>query len=437
MKIVEGITRAFSSRCCQMLVFLAMYALLAVEYYRFVYLNYYYLMGFDYIAAPVPILVGLLMLAVVTIVMFGKCDAVSGKCEVASANYAVSMIVALLFCLPSIVMYQFGRVTPMVALYSMLFLILLRTPLLKVGRWNLPHVPVKYQRYLLPTICLLCLLPFPLAYGLDGIDLSSLTMGEETYDVRAAVSERETLLTSYLMGPLYMVLLPMLIVYGLTDIRRNWWMSLVGIASMLFLFLLNTQKSIFFGLFVVLAMYAFKNYYAKAGIILYGLAAACLVSVLLNIATGHLMAESIVVRRLFFIPVIVGDNYFTFFDGHPMLLSHSVLGHWVDYPYQLEPSRMIGEMMYNRAETNCNTGIVGDGFMNFGHVGAALFVAAAALFVRCVEGQMQNARFFGLAALLVYTFLNSALLTTLLTHGGLVLLAAVCFLIPEERRAAE
>ena len=141
-----------------MLVFLAMYALLAVEYYRFVYLNYYYLMGFDFVAAPVPILVGLLMLAVVTIVMFGKCDAVSGKCEVASANYAVSMIVALLFCLPSIVMYQFGRVTPMVALYSMLFLILLRTPLLKVGRWNLPHVPVKYQRYLLPTICLLCLL---------------------------------------------------------------------------------------------------------------------------------------------------------------------------------------------------------------------------------------------------------------------------------------
>ena len=437
MKIVEGITRAFSSRCCQMLVFLAMYALLAVEYYRFVYLNYYYLMGFDFVAAPVPILVGLLMLAVVTIVMFGKCDAVSGKCEVASANYAVSMIVALLFCLPSIVMYQFGRVTPMVALYSMLFLILLRTPLLKVGRWNLPHVPVKYQRYLLPTICLLCLLPFPLAYGLDGIDLSSLTMGEETYDVRAAVSERETLLTSYLMGPLYMVLLPMLIVYGLTDIRHNWWMSLVGIASMLFLFLLNPQKSIFFGLFVVLAMYAFKNYYAKAGIILYGLAAACLVSVLLNIATGHLMAESIVLRRLFFIPVIVGDNYFTFFDGHPMLLSHSVLGRWVDYPYQLEPSRVIGEMMYNRATTNCNTGIVGDGFMNFGHVGAVLFVAIGALFVRCIEGQMQNARFFGLVALLVFTFLNSALFTTMLTHGGLVLLAAVCFLIPDERRATE
>ena len=429
-KVVDIITCAVSSRGGQMAVFAAMYVLLAVEYYRFVYVNYYYLMGFDFRLEPVAVVAGFFMLAVAMAAMFLLPGEEKG-------SYALSMLVALLLCLPSTVMYQFGGVSVFVPLYALLFLLLLRTPLLDMGRWRLPRLPVRYQRYLLPALCLLCLLPFPLAYGLEGIDLSLLTMGEETYDVRAAVSERDTLLTAYLMGPLRMVLLPILIVYGLTDLKRNWWMSLLGVGGLLFLFLLNPQKSIFFGIAVVLAMYLFKSYRAKAGMILYGLAAACLAAALLNVATGHLMAESIVLRRLFFIPVIVSDNYFTFFDGHPMLLSHSVLGHWVDYPYQLEPSRMIGEMMYNRAETNCNTGIIGDGFMNFGHVGAVLFVAAAALFVRCVEGQMQSARFFGLAALLVYTFLNSALLTTLLTHGGLVLLAAVCFLIPEERRAAE
>ena len=413
-----------------MAAFAAMYVLLAVEYYRFVYINYYYLMGFEFRPEPVAVVAGFFMLAMAMTAVF----ILPGEDR---GSYALSMLVALLLCLPSTVMYQFGGVSVFVPLYALLFLLLLRTPLLDMGRWRLPRLPVRYQRYLLPALCLLCLLPFPLAYGLEGIDLSFFAMGEETYDVRAAVSERDTLLTAYLLGPLRMVLLPMLIVYGLTDLKRSWWMSLLGVAGLLFLFLLNPQKSIFFGIAVVLAMYLFRSYRAKAGMILYGLAAACLTAALLNVATGHLMAESIVLRRLFFIPVIVSDNYFTFFDGHPMLLSHSVLGHWVDYPYQLEPSRMIGEMMYNRAETNCNTGIVGDGFMNFGHVGAVLFVAAAALFVRCVEGQMQNARFFGLTALLVYTFLNSALLTTLLTHGGLVLLAAVCFLIPEERRAAE
>lgn len=426
MKAVEQGYKLLTSKTGHLTVFLAMYVLMAIEYYRFVYSYYYYLMGFDFRPDPVPIIAGFLMLAATMAVMF------FAKGEDRS-SYALSMLVALLLFLPSMVMYQFGGVSVYVPLYSLLFLLLLRLPLLDIGQWRLPRLPVKYQRYLLPALCLLCLLPFPLAYGLDGIDLSLFTMGEETYEVRAAVSERETLLTSYLLGPLRMVLLPMLIVYGLTDFKRNWWMTLLGVSGLLFLFLLNPQKSIFFGIAVVLVMYLFKSYRAKAGMILYGLTAACIVAVLLNVTTGHLMAESIVLRRLFFIPVIVSDNYFTFFDGHPMMLSHSVLGHWLDYPYPLEPSRMIGEMMYNRAETNCNTGIVADGFMNFGHVGAILFVAAAALFVRCTDGQMQNPRFFGLLALLVYTFLNSAFLTTLMTHGGLVLLVAVCFLIPTQK----
>lgn len=424
MRVVDDITRVFSAKIGQLVAFLAMYVLMAVEYYRFVYLNYYRLMGFDFYAAPVSIVAGFFMLAILVVLLFFVSSEDNG-------SYAVSMIVALLFCLPSIVMYQFGHTSPYVAIYSLLFLFLLRTPLLDVGQWNLPRIPVKYQRFLLPAIALLCLLPFPLAYGMDGINLSLFSMGEETYDVRASLADKETLLTAYLMGPLRMVLLPMVVVYGLMDFRRNWWMTLLGTLGILFLFLLNPQKSIFFGLFVVLAMYAFESYRAKAGMILYGLLAACLLSALLNIATGHLMAESIVLRRLFFIPVIVSDNYFTFFDGHPMLLSHSFLGHWFDYPYPMEPSHMIGEMMYNRAETNCNTGIVGDGFMNFGHIGAIFFVAMGALFVRIVDGQLRNPRFFGLLALLVFIFLNSALFTTLLTHGGWALLLAVCFLIPQ------
>lgn len=425
MKAVEDIHKILASKNGHLSAFLAMYTLMAVEYHRFVYRNYSYLMGFDYVASPVTVLMGFFLLAVVVFVMFFTPREDRG-------SYPVSMMVALLFCLPSIVMFQFGRITAAVPLYTLLFLVLLRTPWLDVGRWRLPQVPMRWQRYLLPLLCLLCLLPFPLAYGLN-LDLSLFKMGENIYDVRAGLSSKETLLTAYLMGPLRMVLLPMLIVYGLTNLKRNWWMVALGVGGLLFLFLLNPQKSIFFGMVVVLVMYVFKNHYAKAGMILYGLTAVCAVATLLNVATGHLMAESIVLRRLFFIPVIVCDNYFTFFDGHPILLSHSFLGHWVDYPYNMEPSRIIGEMMYNRSGTNCNTGIIGDGFMNFGHIGAILFIAIGALFVKCVEAQMDNARFFGLLALLVFTFLNSALFTTLLTHGGLVLLLAVCFLIPSSK----
>lgn len=427
MKAAEIGHKLLESKTGHLSVFLAMYLLLVVEYRRFVYYYYNYMLGFDFLAAPVPILVGLFFLATLVCVMFLLPRKDSG-------SYTVSMIVAVLFCLPAIVMYQVGRVSIYVPTYTLLFLILLRTPLLEMKQWKLPRIPVRMQRFVLPAVCLLCLLPFPLAYGLD-LDLSRFAMGEHTYEVRAEVLTKNNLLTAYLMGPLRVVLLPMLIVYGLIDLKRNWWMTLLGIAGMLLLFMLNPQKSIFFSIAVVLAFFLFKSHYAKAGMFLYLMMAACLVAVLLNVVKGSLVAESMVLRRLLFIPVIVCDNYFTFFDGHPMYLSHSFLRHWTEYPYQVDPSHMIGSMMYNRTITNCNTGIVGDGFMNFGHLGALLFVAIGALFVRCVEAQMPNARFFGLLALLVFTFLNSALFTTLLTHGGLVLLVAGCFLIPPSRQA--
>ena len=423
-----------------------MYVLMAVEYRRFVFPNYQHLMGFQFVLSPLPIILGVLFLALLVYLLFFM------RRSERDELYPVAMIVALLFCLPAIVMYQFGGITVFVPLYGLLFLGLLclpiglPRPLLKEGR-GLPRFLRAYRgvhpytkegnwrKGVLPVVCLLCLLPFPLAFGWN-LDFSLLGMGEEIYDVRAEVATKNTLLTAYLLGPLRMVLLPMLIVYGLTDLKHSWWMTLLGVCALVFLYLLNPQKSIFFAIPVVLAMFCFKDWRAKAGVVLYGLLLACAATALMHIATGALLPESIVLRRLFFIPILVCDNYFSFFDGNPLYLSHSVLGHWIDYPYDLEPSRVIGQVMYgSEAVTNCNTGVLGDGFMNFGHIGAILFVALCALYIRIECAVMDNPRFFGLVALLVYTFLNSALFTTLLTHGGLVLLLASLFFIPKGKEA--
>ena len=125
-----------TSKAGHLAVFLAMYVLMAVEYYRFVYSYYYYLMGFDFRPDPMPIIAGFLMLAATMAVMF------FAKGEDRS-SYALSMLVALLLCLPSMVMYQFGGVSVYVPLYSLLFLLLLRLPLLDIRQWRLPRLPVK------------------------------------------------------------------------------------------------------------------------------------------------------------------------------------------------------------------------------------------------------------------------------------------------------
>lgn len=424
--IVGRIETFFANRAMHMVALSALYLLLLVEYRRFVYRYYYYLMGFEYSSDPVAFMTGLLLFALLMATMyFGHAR---------GRLYAMGMAVALLFCLPSIVMYQLAGAAPYGAVYSLLLLVLLQTPLLEIPSWRVPRLSTGWLRWLLPVAAVLGLVPFVAAYGYRP-DLSVLSLGSEIYDVRASLGGKGNLLTAYLLGPMRLVVLPMLIVCGLRDFRRQWWMALLGAGLLLYLFLLNPQKSILFSIGVVLLFYLFRDFRAKAGLLLGGLLAVCAATVLLNIVTGNLMAESIAVRRLFFIPALVSDTYFTFFSGAPVHLSHSFLSHFGTYPYEADPSHLIGYVMYNRTITSCNTGIVADGFMNFGHLGALLFTALGAVVLRLASASEYDSRYFGLVVLLIFCFLNSALFTTMLTHGGFVLLVALWFLIPRQEAA--
>lgn len=408
---------------CHLVALLALYVLLLVEYGRFVYRHYFQLMGFSYQMQPVSFMLGLLMLAVLMAMLF----AVPHRND---RMYTLSLVVASLYALPQIVLFQVGGATPFAPVYSILFCLLLLLPSLQFPQLPLPRVPESRLAWVLPVVCLVALLPFVLAYGFH-FDTSVFALDEHIYDVRAAAASRATVFTNYLKGPLANVLLPALLVYGLSRRWRGIPWALLAVLLMGYLFLTTPQKSIFFSLFLVAVFYFFRSGHAKGGVFLYGLLAVCLGSVLLQVATGNMLVESIAVRRLFFIPALVTDNYFTFFHHNPLCFSYSFLASLTNaYPYHLDPAHLIGDIMYHRTYTSCNTGIIGDGFMNFGHLGAFFFVVLVALVLRFVDSVPYHHRYFGLVVLLVVNFLNGALFTTMLTHGGLMLLLVVLFLLP-------
>ena len=419
-----GIPFLLGNRRGHAVALILLYLLLLVEYYGFVYSNYFSLMGFDYRFSPVAFLSGLLMLAA-AVAMLAAVPGDKGRL------YTVGVVVAMIFCLPQTVLFQIGKAQPYGALYSLLLLFLVTTPLLWLPQARTPRLPARWLWWLLPLLALLALVPFVNAYGLS-FNLHRFTLGQDIYQARAAASARGTMATGYLRGLLTNVMLPLMLVYGLCCLRRRWWMVVLALAMTLYLFFVTPQKSILFSFGLVAVCFVFRNNFAKAGLLLYGLLLLCGLAVALRLATHAVMPESIVVRRLFFIPAIVQENYFTFFEQHPVYLSHSFLSGLFDYPYQLDPSHLIGQMMYNRTTTSCNTGVTGDGFMNFGHVGALLFTATAALLVRFVDSTDYDSRYIGLVAVLMLTFLNGALFTTLLTHGGLLLIVAFFFLVPAE-----
>ena len=101
-----------------------LYLLLFEEYYRFVYRNYFNIMDFHCDFAPITILVGVgFFLSLLGVMFFLKPD--NGRL------YTLGILVAILFCLPQIVMFQIGTTTVWGPVFSLLLLFLITTPWLR------------------------------------------------------------------------------------------------------------------------------------------------------------------------------------------------------------------------------------------------------------------------------------------------------------------
>ena len=91
----------------------------------------------------------------------------------------------------------------------------------------------------------------------------------------------------------------------------------------------------------------------------------------------------------------------------------------------------MGDYMFGKPNMSCNTGIIADGFMNFGHIGSILFIMVTAVIIKFIESLNIDKTYFGIIIAFVMLFLNSALLTSMLTHSGLFLLLILIFFMKD------
>ena len=402
------------------------YALMVCEYYNFVCPHFPHL-RFEWHYSAASILIGAVLVALLAVCVF-KIRHSSGFA------HALAVFVSVLFCVPSIVLYQFGNCSIFPCLYSLLFVFLVSSSLLKLPSYTVPTVPQRYRIPLLAALAGMMIIPFFFVFGFN-FDFSVFSMGQEIYTARAAARARSTTLTSYLFGPLTKVLLPILLVIGLS--RKNWILVFLSIAALLYIFLVNPHKSVFLSVFLIILFFFFDDYNLKSGIALCGVVLMIGASALFTFVSGNILPESILVRRMFFVPAQLSSVYFSFFDNNHIYLSHSILHHFIEYPYNLDPPHVIGMYMYGRTNVSCNTGFIGDGFMNFGHFGALLFTIGTAAVFRFFESLRLKPEFFGVILLTLFTFLNSAFLTSLLTHGVIFLMIVALFFLKTDKDIGE
>jgi hypothetical protein len=151
------------------------------------------------------------------------------------------------------------------------------------------------------------------------------------------------------------------------------------------------------------------------------------------LVTQSIVIPSLFIRRFLFVPALIKFYYYDFFSNHGfMYFSAGTLGNilGVKYNYDLSPAYLIGQIYFNNPQTGANTGYIGDAYANMGFVGMIIISVLFIWILKLIDSlsiKIGKNLTVGLALFSILSLNDSALLTTLLT-GGLLLLLCILYL---------
>ncbi|GEM_PF-6260825 len=295
--------------------------------------------------------------------------------------------------------------------------------------WQPPSFS-RFTPYLLAAVCIGLPVIFMIDYGF-AFDAGHLLMTNDIYEARARASGETSRFTAYTFTFASTFLFPLAALY-FWHRKGTWRLASIGVFVLaVCVYTVNPHKSIVFNLGIV-AFFALFQTVKRQTLAWVGLLLAIGVlgrfeSLFHTDTQGYL--EGFFIRRVLFLPAMLNDAYFTFFDGQPVQLAHSVLRSIVDYPYEMTPSKLIGNEIYGTG-ANANNGLLSDGFMNFGIWGAVSFSVLPVLFLTALSRLRKPVVFSGMLFLVLSLFKSSALLTSILSHGLLWFTLLWIFFIP-------
>jgi len=338
--------------------------------------------------------------------------------------YSIIQILILFALIPNMIIYEYIP-TPRFIMYSTsLLIILLHLSAFVSLNIKFPRFSDDISLYFMIGIVLVLLIPIIANYGFD-LNYNVLKF-QDIYEVRSK-SISGIAMIGYLYSWLAKVIVPVLIALSL--IKKNYIISLILVLVLLYLFIVQAQKSVFFSLLVVLLFYFITDYYKKIYLFLTVLFLLIVAMHLFSLKTGNIVLESMLVRRVFFVPAILNNYYFDFFSGHSLYLSHSIFSPIYEYPYELPPEKMIGLTYFGSSDMNANNGFISDGFMNFGRFGVILYIFLIVIIFKVFDALKVNSHYFGVFFVMIFTFISSSFLTSLFTHGILILLILAFFVM--------
>lgn len=197
-------------------------------------------------------------------------------------------------------------------------------------------------------------------------DLSSV------YDIRFAVRDMNLPTIIQYLKPLASKVTLLTIVVMIVKKNYKWVVILSLVQLMNFAF--GALKSDLFALLLAYIIgFLFKPHHRQY--LLYALVFSNLIVIVEYLVTGVSFISIVVHRRVLFMPSLLSYEYFDYFTNNECVYLRDSFMRYLGFksPYSLEIPRLIGLEFYGEQEMNCNTGIVGDDFAQFGWFALLIF----------------------------------------------------------------
>jgi oligosaccharide repeat unit polymerase len=241
------------------------------------------------------------------------------------------------------------------------------------------------------------------------------------------------------MGPLMGYFVPwqatvaniLVLCYGLN--RRNPWLIGISCIAQLAVFGMTGQKSFLLAPVLASGVYFVWHRRNTLSYTFGGLVLVVVGAYLVFLASGNHLPPSLFVRRLFFVPAANHLIYYDFFSqtGHPLvMLSNSFLAPFIRFPYEMPITRVIAWAYWGR-DFSPNVGYLGDAYAHFGFMGMFLFSMVLGFVLHTLDSvgrRLPPHLVAAVAAMPSMALVNSALFTSLFTHG-LILTVVVVWLL--------
>lgn len=256
----------------------------------------------------------------------------------------------------------------------------------------------------------------------------------KVYEIRARFIDAAIPFSGYIFNWMSYIINPVLFILFFK--KKRWLLTVPVIIMQFILFSITGLKTYIFALPFALILYLIMSKKNPFKWLALGITSFVLLGVTSYYFIGDLWILDLSTRRTLFVPGQIYFYYYDFFSQNsPTFLSqHHFFSFISDYPYSLKPGNLIGQLYFGSPEANATTGVVGDAYMNFGFPWMLLWGGALALILKLVNmcARGLDIRIAAAAVGMISLILSeSALLTTLLTHG-LWLACLVLYLLPRE-----